>query len=266
MAQGLAEQILQSLPRPVWLIDDAGLIAFANEAAAHQLGYRDGRDLLGRPSHDTVHHRRPDGSAYPAEECPVLRPAGTGRAVTSEDQWFIRRDDSQFPIAWSAVPIELDDGRGIVLSFSDISHHRQRDRLACQRRWADADIDRHSLPDRFGAERPLDALTLYIRDRVTDPTLSPQVLARAFHVSVRTIQLTFADAGTSPARYIRQERLNYARLLLADGLPVAVTGRRAGFADTGTFARAFRRQFGISPSAYAETLSRTGPESSVELG
>lgn len=265
MTRGLAEQILQSLPRPVWLIDDAGLIAFANEAAAHQLGYRSRRELLGRPSHDTVHHHRPDGSAYPAAECPVLRPASTGRPVTSQDQWFIRRDDSSFPIAWSAVPVELGGGRGIVLSFSDISEHRRQETFVRERRWSAADVDRRATLDRFDTEKPIEALKHYVRQRITDQSLSPQELAQAFGISVRTLQLAFSDAGTSPARFIRQERLKHACSLLEQGFPVAVTSRRAGFTDTGTFTRAFRRQYGVAPSAYADGATAPDPEPSVEF-
>ena len=37
------------------------------------LGYDEVSQLLGRPSHDTIHYLRPDGSRFPAAECPLLR-------------------------------------------------------------------------------------------------------------------------------------------------------------------------------------------------
>jgi PAS domain-containing protein len=71
----------------------------ADPAACSALGYGDPGELHGKPSHDTVHKRR-DGTPYPGAECPMLRPRQTGETVHSEDDWFVRRDGSMFPIAW----------------------------------------------------------------------------------------------------------------------------------------------------------------------
>jgi len=117
--------------------------------------------------------------------------------------------------------------------------------------WDDAVDDAVSasrLPDRR-------SLLLQAKDFVTanltDPAFNAGRLAEAHHISVRSLQLLFAAEGLSPANYIRARRLAMARVLLDQGLPVAAAGRRSGFADTATFSRAFRRQFGLSPSLSA---------------
>jgi hypothetical protein len=69
--------VLESVAQPIWVVDPGGLIRFANPAAMKALGY-DARELVGRPSHETVHFRRPDGSPFPASECPMLLPRLTG--------------------------------------------------------------------------------------------------------------------------------------------------------------------------------------------
>jgi PAS domain S-box-containing protein len=105
----------------LYVVDSAGRIAFLNPAALTILGYTEERQLLGKPSHATIHHLRPDGSPFPEEECPLLRPLRNGTTVRIERDWFVRRDGSCVPVAYSSAPVELEDGRGAVVSFRDLS-------------------------------------------------------------------------------------------------------------------------------------------------
>lgn len=90
-----------------------------------------------------------------------------------------------------------------------------------------------------------------IDDGLADPDLSVSSIAAAHAVSVRLVQKIFADHGGSPADLIRRRRLEYASDLLAAGRGVAESARRSGFSDAGTFARAFRRRFGVVPSEWS---------------
>ena len=119
--EALLAQILEQVPQPVWVVDHLGFIVFANPAASSALGYHDPGELRGKPSHETVHYRRQDGTPYPVAECPMLRPRQTGETVHSDDEWFVRRDGSMFPIAWWSAPIDTPGGRGAVLAFTDIT-------------------------------------------------------------------------------------------------------------------------------------------------
>lgn len=126
-------RILEDAPQPVWVVDEVGLIVFANPAAVSALGYESAADLRGKPSHATVHHMFPDGSPYPQDDCPMLRPRQTGVTVRGEDEWFIRRDGTFFPIAWWSAPIQMADGYGAVLAFTDITDRRAAEEAARQR-------------------------------------------------------------------------------------------------------------------------------------
>jgi PAS domain S-box-containing protein len=124
-ADELVAAVLQATAQPVWVVDPDGLIRFANRAAIAVLGYDSADELLGLPSHETIHYRRPDGSMYPPSECPMLLPRTTGETVSSELDWFFRRDGSMFPVSYVSVAIDLPEGRGAVVAFSDIEERRR---------------------------------------------------------------------------------------------------------------------------------------------
>ena len=106
----------------LYVLDSSGRIAFVNPAALSILGYADEEELLGRPSHETMHYLRPDGSPFPAEECPLLRPRLTGETVRVDQDWFVRKDGSRVVVSYSSAPVDVDGGRGAVVAFQDISH------------------------------------------------------------------------------------------------------------------------------------------------
>jgi PAS domain S-box-containing protein len=125
--------VLQAAAQPIWVVDPEGLIRFANPAAAAALGYDAPDKLRGRHSHETIHYKHPDGSPYPAAECPMLLPRTTGETVTSELDWFFRRDGSMFPVSYVSVPLELPDGRGAVVAFTDIEARLSAEQLLRER-------------------------------------------------------------------------------------------------------------------------------------
>ena len=127
------QAILDHVSLPVWVVDHDGLLVLANPAAVRVLGYDDASELRGRKGHETIHYKRPDGSPYPVEECPVIHSIWTGRPVVVEEDWFIRRDGSMFPVWVSAVPIDLPDGRGVVATFVDMTAQREAEQALRER-------------------------------------------------------------------------------------------------------------------------------------
>jgi PAS domain S-box-containing protein len=114
------ETVLDTAAQPIWVVDPRGVIRFANPAAVAALGYDDAKQLLGRPSHETIHYRHPDGTPFPAADCPMLLPRSTGETVARNLDWFIRRDGSMFPVSYVSAPITMPTGRGAVVAFTDI--------------------------------------------------------------------------------------------------------------------------------------------------
>jgi PAS domain S-box-containing protein len=117
----IAEQTADGL----YIVDPDGNFAFVNPAAIELFGYDDESELIGLNSHATTHYRRPDGSPYPAEECPLLRPRTTGESVRVDDDWFFRRDGSMIPVAYSSAPFPTESGTGAVVAIRDMTELRR---------------------------------------------------------------------------------------------------------------------------------------------
>lgn len=106
----------------------------------------------------------------------------------------------------------------------------------------------------------------FIRERLADPGLCPALVADHHKVSLRYLQKMFQEHGTSPARWIRDARLDRCRAELADPrcdhLPVAVVGERSGLYGAAHFSRVFRGRYGMTPRDYrrARTSVRTGAQ------
>lgn len=118
------DALVASVADAIYVVDHEGMVRFANPAALTILGF-DEEQLLGRPSHATIHYRRPDGQPCPESRCPLLRPRVTGETVRVEDDWFVRRDGTMVPVAYSSAPIWTTAGRGAVVVFRDTSERRR---------------------------------------------------------------------------------------------------------------------------------------------
>jgi PAS domain S-box-containing protein len=129
----LVTSILDCVAQPVWMVDQDGLIRFANPSAVAALGYDDESELRGKPSHQTIHYKRPDGSPFPSEDCPMLLPRTTGKTIHRADDWFVRRDGSMFPVEYWSAPIDVPGGRGAVVAFTDLGERRRTEDVLRER-------------------------------------------------------------------------------------------------------------------------------------
>ncbi len=82
------------------------------------------------------------------------------------------------------------------------------------------------------------------------PTLRPATLCRLVGMSRSNLYRLF-DNGGGVARYIQRQRLLEAHALLADpgnGMSISAMAEDFCFADASAFSRAYKREFGCSPS------------------
>ena len=122
------ESILETAGEGIYGLDLDGSTSFANPAAARMTGHEI-EDLIGRRSHELVHHTRTDGTHFPSEECPISRSLADGTPHGAEDVYW-RKDGSSFPVEYTSTPI-VEQGvvKGAVVVFKDISERREVERV-----------------------------------------------------------------------------------------------------------------------------------------
>jgi AraC-like DNA-binding protein len=178
--------------------------------------------------------------------------AATGGSVTPLRAWFAHaRPRSLAPLYRFLGTEELtfgevDSGFALPRSLLDAPLHTSDPRLlATATGLADAALRAnprsHELAPRVAA---------HLREHLPDDAIADRV-ARALHMSARTLQRRLEAEGTSFTEVLDGTREELARaLLLEDSLSLGEIGYRIGFADLASFSRAFRRWTGVPPGQF----------------
>jgi PAS domain S-box-containing protein len=120
------DAILSNTMMAVFLMDHEQQCVYANAAAEKLTGYSF-REMRGRPLHDVIHHKKPDGSHYPLEECPIDR-AFPARAQMQGEELFVAPDGSFYPVAFTASPLLDQSGApvGTVIEARNVEQEKAR--------------------------------------------------------------------------------------------------------------------------------------------
>lgn len=121
--------ILTRAGEGIYGLDRDGRTTFVNPAAARLLGYEP-EELTGRSMHEVLHHSKPDGRPYPAEQCPIYAALRDGVVYRVSSDVFWRKDQTNFPVEYVSTPI-VEQGlvTGAVVVFRDITERREAERL-----------------------------------------------------------------------------------------------------------------------------------------
>ena len=89
----------------------------------------------------------------------------------------------------------------------------------------------------------------YVVDNLHDPEMTIESIAAAQNLAPRTLHRLFSAEGTTPIRWLWQQRLSASYKSLAEGRIRNVTDAALsfGFTDLSHFSRAFKRTFGHAP-------------------
>ncbi|TVR09171.1 MAG: AraC family transcriptional regulator [Planctomycetota bacterium] len=99
------------------------------------------------------------------------------------------------------------------------------------------------------------ALQVIAKDFASDLDL-PTVAQRAGLSLPHLHSLFRRHLDSTPSKVLEERRLRHARSLLAEGQdPIASIAHTCGFADAGSFCRAFKRRQGMTPGAYRQRYS-----------
>ena len=114
----------------------------------------------------------------------------------------------------------------------------------------EANVDSASGPTRHS--RQIKDAKRYILAQLGDTELNIGSIAKAQGMAPRTLCRLFADEGTTPMRWLWQQRLARSYQALSEGKFSQVTdvALAYGFSDTSHFSRAFKSAFGQSPRAF----------------
>ncbi|HEV2866457.1 MAG TPA: PAS domain S-box protein, partial [Allosphingosinicella sp.] len=121
------EAVLDNTRMAVLLMDHRQQCVFANAAAEELTGYSFA-EMQGRPLHDVIHHKHPDGSHYPLEDCPIDRAFPEDNQVEGEET-FVHKDGSFYPVAFTASPVRDEASRtvGTVIEVRGIAGEKARE-------------------------------------------------------------------------------------------------------------------------------------------
>lgn len=103
-----------------------------------------------------------------------------------------------------------------------------------------------------GHQRRLAKAKQYMLANLEDPDLDLDRIANAQDMAPRTLYRLFAAEGTTPIRWLWQQRLAAGFKALAEGTATQVTDAAlsCGFSDVSHFSRTFRAAFGQSPRVF----------------
>ena len=97
----------------LFVLDERQHCAYMNPAAESLTGYAL-HELKGRRLHDVIHHSLPDGRGYPRAECPIERAFPLNRQQQGQE-YFVRRDGTFYPVAFTASPVRDSSAGGVAL-------------------------------------------------------------------------------------------------------------------------------------------------------
>ncbi len=94
----------------------------------------------------------------------------------------------------------------------------------------------------------------YVKAHLTDGTdLSPQTIAAALHVSASHLRQSFKrEIGVTLHTYIANQKMQFAKRMLAQGVSPQAVSDMLGFEYYSTFYQNFVKRFGVNPNAYAQ--------------
>jgi AraC-like DNA-binding protein len=111
------------------------------------------------------------------------------------------------------------------------------------------DLNTASLSSESGSNPGMERMLTYARANLGDPDLSPSEIAKFGAVSTRTMNRLFGKLGTTPMRWVLQERVRLGERYLHQGYAKSVTEAAfmVGFNDISHFSRSFKQFFGHPP-------------------
>ncbi|NTV13700.1 MAG: PAS domain S-box protein [Desulfobulbaceae bacterium] len=131
--------VTAALGEGVYVLNAVGEVTFMNPEAEKLLGWSE-EEFLGRNAHDLAHNQWADGTPLSFADCNMRKVIETGLNFHSNEEVFIRKDGTVFPVSVHSRPL-LEEGKIVasVTAFRDIS---ERKRIEQEREQLIADLQK----------------------------------------------------------------------------------------------------------------------------
>lgn len=121
----LVQAITENMSVGLLMIDRSGRIEFMNPAAEKITGCRF-EDVRGKIKHQVLHHLRPDGSAFPEDECPIEIANQTLTRLTGHEDVFVRPDGSPYHVRCNVAPMVAGgESLGAIIDLRDATEEKK---------------------------------------------------------------------------------------------------------------------------------------------
>lgn len=121
--------LLDSTAEAIYGIDLSGVCIFCNSSCARLLGYESPAALVGKQMHPMIHHTKPDGTPYAAEQFPIYDAMRRREGIHVDDEVLWRADGTSFPAEyWSHPILRNDEVIGAVVTFLDVTARKKAER------------------------------------------------------------------------------------------------------------------------------------------
>ena len=118
-AEGFRSTVMSQVADGVYTLDPDGCLSYLNRAACRMLGWTEA-ELRGRNVHEAFHVQAHSAGGEP-RGCALVGEGTDRRLIRVADEEFVRKDGTTFPVAYSAVPLQVGSrSAGTSVVFRDI--------------------------------------------------------------------------------------------------------------------------------------------------
>ncbi len=121
---GEVKSLMDSTSEGIIGICEEGLISYVNPATLRLFRYTSEAEMVGKNSHELIHHSYADGSHYPVQGCPIFQSLRTGDTAHVDDEVLWRSDGTSFNADYRSTPVVR--GGQITGSVLTIVDHTER--------------------------------------------------------------------------------------------------------------------------------------------